>query len=38
MNEFGIKPDEIGVGKKIRKPSGKSGPVAANYRGPNGET
>jgi DNA-binding protein H-NS len=38
MTEFGITPGEIGVGKKTRKSSGKSGPVAAKYRGPNGET
>lgn len=38
MNEFGIKPADIGGGKKARKSSGKTGPVAAKYRGPNGET
>jgi DNA-binding protein H-NS len=38
MNEFGIDPTDIGVGKKTRKSSGKSRPVAAKYRGPNGET
>lgn len=38
MNEFGIEPADIGAGKKTRKSPGKSGPVAAKYRGPNGET
>lgn len=38
MNEFGIEPTDLGAGKRTRKPSRKSGPVAAKYRGPNGET
>lgn len=38
MSEFGIEPTDIRAGKKTRKSSEKSGPVAAKYRGPNGET
>lgn len=38
MNEFGIEPTDIGAGKKARKISRQVVPVAAKYRGANGET
>lgn len=38
MSEFGIAPGDLGAGKKARKSSKESGPVAPKYRGPNGET
>jgi DNA-binding protein H-NS len=38
MNEFGIAPADLDVGKKSRKSPKQSGSVAVKYRGPNGET
>lgn len=38
MSEFGIAPGDLGAGKKTRKASKQSGPVAPKYRGPHGET
>ena len=38
MNEFGIDPSDLRADKKTRKSSKQSIPVAAKYRGPNGET
>jgi DNA-binding protein H-NS len=38
MSEYGIAPGDLGAGKKPRKTSKQSGPVAPKYRGPNGET